>query len=145
MHVCKPVYETVGLHVCASVCIYMSVVVDVVVVGTSCEVSRVIFCLVVAHGGRLNALESHTDAILCSVVSQPPLPCLSGATDHKSWQASLDFCMRRHPSLCGLQFFGRGKHGSRDESKFEGFLKKFHVGGIPLIRNLTGSVFLKHL
>lgn len=57
-------------------------VVDVVVVGTSCEVSRVIFCLVVGYGGRLNALASHADAILCSVVSQPPLPCLSAATDH---------------------------------------------------------------
>ena len=80
MHVCMAVCATVRLH--ASVCIYMSVVVDVVVVGTSCEVSRVIFCLVAGYGGRLNALASHTDAILCSVVSQPPLPCLSTATDH---------------------------------------------------------------
>jgi len=61
----------------------MSVVADVVVVGTSCEASRVIFCLVVGYGGRLNALASHADAILCSVVSQPPLPCLSIATDHR--------------------------------------------------------------
>lgn len=59
----------------------MSVIVDVVV-GTSCEVSCVISCLVVGYGGRLNALAVHADAILCSVVSQPPLPCLSTATDH---------------------------------------------------------------
>ena len=66
----------------ARLCIYMSVIVDVVVVGTSCEVSCVIFRLVVGYGGRLNALAVHADAILCSVVSQPPLPCLSAATDH---------------------------------------------------------------
>lgn len=71
------------VYVCVCVCIYMSViVVDVVVVGTSCEVSCVIFCLVVGYGGRLNALAVHAVAILCSVVSQPPLPCLSTATDH---------------------------------------------------------------
>lgn len=64
------------------VCTYVSVIVEVVVVGTSCEVSCVIFCLVVGYGGRLNALAVHTDAILCSVVFQPPLPCLSTATDH---------------------------------------------------------------
>lgn len=57
--------------------IYVSVIVDVVVVGTSCEVSCVIFCLVVGYGGRLNALAVHADAILCSVVSPPPLACLS--------------------------------------------------------------------
>lgn len=68
--------------VCVCVCIYVSVIVDVVVVGTSCEVSCVIFCLVVGYGGRLNALAAHAVAILCSVVSQPPLPCLSTATDH---------------------------------------------------------------
>lgn len=67
---------------CVPVCIYMPVIVDVVVVGTSCEVSCVIFCLVVGYGGRLNALAVHADATLCSVVSQPPLPCLSIATDH---------------------------------------------------------------
>lgn len=90
--------------VCVCACLYeraifyVSVAV-VVVVGTSCEVSRVIFCLVVGYGGRLNALASRTDAILCSVVSQPPLPCLSlslslpvsTATDHMDWQASFGF------------------------------------------------------
>lgn len=39
---------------------YVSVVVEVVVVvGTSCEVSCVIFRLVVGYGGRLNALAVH--------------------------------------------------------------------------------------
>lgn len=64
---CARLFVTVCLHAC--VCIYMSVIVDVVVVGTSCEVSCVIFCLVVGYGGRLNALAVHADAILCSVVS----------------------------------------------------------------------------
>lgn len=67
-------------YLCMCVCVrarsYMSVAVDVVVVGTSCEVSCVIFRLVVRYGGRLNALAVHADATLCSVVSQPPLPCL---------------------------------------------------------------------
>lgn len=76
MHVRTPV----RVRLCARV--YMSVTVDVVVVGTSCEVSCVIFCLVVGYGGRLNALAVHADATLCSVVSQPPLPRLSTATDH---------------------------------------------------------------
>lgn len=63
---------------------YVSVVVVevVVVVGTSCEVSCVIFCLVVGYGGRLNALAVHAGATLCSDVSLPPLPRLSAATDH---------------------------------------------------------------
>lgn len=72
-------------HACARlfVCTYVSVVVvEVVVVGTSCEVSCVIFCLVVGYGGRLNALAVHAGAILCSVVSPPPLPCLYTPTDH---------------------------------------------------------------
>lgn len=72
----------VGTRARVCVRIYVSVIVDVVVVGTSCEVSCVIFCLVVGYGGRLNALAVHAGAILCSVVSQPPLPCLSMATDH---------------------------------------------------------------
>lgn len=64
--------------------VYISVIVDVVVVGTSCEVSCVIFCLVVGYGGRLNALAAAATAMpfLCSVVSQPPLPHLSAASDH---------------------------------------------------------------
>lgn len=63
---------------------YVSVVVVevVVVVGTSCEVSCVIFRLVVGYGGRLNALAVHAGATLCSDVSLPPLPRLSAATDH---------------------------------------------------------------
>lgn len=55
------------------------------VVGTSCEVTCVIFFfffLVVGYGGRLNALVERAGAILCSAVSQPPLPCLCSATDH---------------------------------------------------------------
>lgn len=59
----------------------MSVIGDVVV-GTSCEVTCVIFCLVVALGGRLNALAEHGDGAVCRAVSQPPLPCLSTAADH---------------------------------------------------------------
>lgn len=45
------VHACVRLCVCACVCIYMSVIVDVVVVGTSCEVSCVIFLLVVGYDG----------------------------------------------------------------------------------------------
>lgn len=71
------------------VCLHLSVIGDVVVVGTSCEVTCVIFCLVVAFGGRLNALAVHGDGTVCRAVSQPPLPCLSTAADHTAWQASL--------------------------------------------------------
>lgn len=77
---CARLRATVCRRACVRV--YVSVIVDVVVVGTSCEVSCVIFCLVVGYGGRLNALAVHAGAILCSVVSQPPLPRLSMATDH---------------------------------------------------------------
>lgn len=101
--------------VCVSMCvcahIYMSVTVDVVVVGTSCEVSCVIFCLVVGYGGRLNALAVHGDAILCSVVSQPPLPCLSlprliTRADKQVW---VSVCRAILRILRGLRLFQRAK------------------------------------
>lgn len=65
----------------ACVCLHLSVIGDVVVVGTSCEVTCVIFCLV-AFGGGLNALAVPGDGSVCGAVSQPPLPCLSSAADH---------------------------------------------------------------
>lgn len=102
---CAVIYACAHARVWLRVFTFVSVIVEVVVVGTSCEVSCVIFCLVVGYDGRLNALAVHAGAILCSVVSQPPLPCLSTATDHTGWQASLGRRLPRHPSLRGLRLF----------------------------------------
>lgn len=118
MHVCMPVCDC--MTVCASVCIYMSAIVDVVVVGTSCEVSCVIFCLVVGFGGRLNALAVHADAILCSVVSQPPLPCLAlqrliTRVDKQVWVV---VCLAVL-SYVGSNFFSEGNKRGREEPSYK--------------------------
>lgn len=85
--------------------VYASVV--VVVVGMSCEVSCVIFCLVVGYGGMLNALAARADAILCSVVFQPPLPCLALCGDWSHVLTSEFGSSSASPSfsLRGLQVF----------------------------------------
>lgn len=99
----------VRLHDCASASararVYASVV--VVVVGMSCEVSCVIFCLVVGYGGMLNALAARADAILCSVVFQPPLPCLALCGDWSHVLTSEFGSSSASPSfsLRGLQVF----------------------------------------